>query len=351
MPSDKEFFETNPMLKQINKYVNKETNEELRDKLENKPILTFNELMSLPTQEDNFLIENLLWERQVVILLAREKVGKSILSKHMACCLSSGKPFLDTFHVKRPVRVLYIQLEGDMYETNDRLKRMQMGVDINPNNFFFMFKARMFLNIEEEMQNLCIEIDLMDVRPEVIFIDPLYTAIKGSISKDDVASALIGNLRLMQSRYRCAMILSHHNHKPIRSKDGWLIDEGDDAIMGSSYLKNFANHVILLTEDKKTKLRTMSCTTQRNGEVFKDIKLEMIQPEPLMFKLYHRGAMMSDNELMKKILIYGKEFNCEIMAQMTGLAEGTIQNKFTELKISGLITRGKRGFWKVKEVK
>jgi len=347
MPSDKDFFENNAILKQINNQIQTETTEEARDRLEKKNILTFNELMSLPTQENNYLIENLLWERQVVILLAREKVGKSVLSKHMACSLSSGEPFLNTFHVKRPLRVLYIQLEGDMYETNDRLKRMKMGVKVNPDNFFFMFKPRIYLDIEVEMMRLCAEIDEMDVRPDVIFIDPLYTAIKGSISKDDVASSLIGNLRLMQQRYRCSMMLVHHAHKPIRHKEGFFIDEGDDAIMGSSYLKNFANHVILLTKDKHG-VRTMGCTTQRNGDVFKDIKLEMIQPEPLMFKLYHKGATIGEDDLMKRLLMYGGEFNCDIISQMTNMSEGSVRNRFTELKQKGLIVPTKRGFYKVK---
>ena len=55
------------------------------------------ELFELNDDPDNYLIEGLLWEHEHIMILAKEKVGKSILSLQMACALSCGESFLGEY--------------------------------------------------------------------------------------------------------------------------------------------------------------------------------------------------------------------------------------------------------------
>jgi len=127
-------------------YIEGEDGKIFEDKHEHtlsKAILNGHELISLPAEDNNYIIDKLLWENQIIVLMAEQKAGKSLLSLQMACALSCGEAFLDEFEVNKETRILYIQAEGDRYETINRLKNMtgKGGINWNPDNFYHMFPA------------------------------------------------------------------------------------------------------------------------------------------------------------------------------------------------------------------
>lgn len=79
-------------------------------------------------------------------------------------------------------------------------------------------------------------------------------------------------------------MLVHHTHKQKFGNDGKQLDEGDEALFGSKFLKAWADHTMLFVYDKKTEMRSLSCNTQRSGDIIKQCNLRLIEPDPLYFE-------------------------------------------------------------------
>lgn len=244
--------------------------------------VTWDDMMNLPHEENNYLIDKFLWEGQVAMILAKEKVGKSILSKQMICSLTSGEALFDEYDVARKCNICYLQLEGDRGETKTRFKSMTQVIPVGKERFFWRFYDKLHLDTVADTERLLTELRSLNTQIDVIFIDPVYMACSGSLSHDEPVRNMIGNIRKVQEEFNCAVILVHHEHRPNKDQNGKFIDEGDNAIMGSFAFKAFVSHVIRVTVDKSG-LRKLTCDTQRNGGVETGVNL-VLHENPLMFK-------------------------------------------------------------------
>ena len=240
----------------------------------------------LPRRE--WMIENLLKERDCLLWVGQEKSGKTVLNFQAAlCCLTTGHPFLDHFNIPKPRKVTYILLEGDLEESMDRVKRLAKSIDIDPTRFVFMFLPRLMLhqrNGEFGLQNIIAKIQKFDCH-DVVVIDPLYRAFSGSLVRDEVTREVCANLDEMKDALNCALIVIHHTHKKKFDIKGNVVREGDDATFGSVWFKAWASQIVLQTYDQQTGLRAFYCTTQRSGEIIKECNLRLVQPDPLYFEI------------------------------------------------------------------
>lgn len=242
------------------------------------------EFLALKLPKRNFLINSIIREKDSIILVGDEKAGKSILTKQIICSLTSKHPFLDRYEVSKCCKVTYIQLEGELEDTQDRLRRMIKVLDFDPELFHIMFFPPLELHIKESMTKLK---DLIQKKhnPDVVIIDPLYFAFSGSLSDDEVVRKFIGNMRILKEELNCALIIVHHTHKMrFNFKSGEVLQEGDNAIFGSKFLKAYPDHTLLLVYDKKREVRILTCGTQRSGDIIKNSMLRLIQPSPLYFE-------------------------------------------------------------------
>lgn len=249
-------------------------------------IFSGTELMNLPPDPDNYLVESMLWEQQCVMLLAKEKVGKSIFAVQMACALSCGRPFLDHYEVSEPMQVLYIQTESTREETTERLRSMvqEGGVSWNPDNFHLLHTEALALDTEHGLSTLIGLINTKSLRPKVIFLDPLYMSMQGSLNEELSARHMCGNIRRLIAAYNCAVVVPHHEHRPRYMKDSSEpMDEGDNAVMGSFVWKSFVSHVLHLRK-KTDGLRALTCTTQRSDRVIKDMDM-VLSSNPLHYHI------------------------------------------------------------------
>ena len=76
------------------------------------------------------------------MLIAKEKIGKSILAMQMGCNISSGTPFLDLFDVPYAMPVWYFAAEGKDRDMKQRLFNMSKAVTVNKDNFFVEFRSK-----------------------------------------------------------------------------------------------------------------------------------------------------------------------------------------------------------------
>lgn len=266
-------------------------------------IFTGSELMTLRDDPDNYLIEGLLWERNTVFILAREKVGKSILSLQMACALSCGESFLGEYEIPEPMPILYIQTESTQHETIQRLKAMtgENGVNWDPENFNLLAIHSLALDKDSGFDELIATIEMKKLTPKVIFIDPLYMSMEGSLMDDLAARNASRNIRRLGEMFSAAIVVDHHEHRPRRDNKGKNIEEGDGAIMGSFVWKAFPNHIIHLRM-RPDNMRTLSCSTQRSARVIDNMILEMVQPTPLLYKIHGTADHMPYVDTVMKFL-------------------------------------------------
>ena len=232
----------------------------------------------------SFLIDKFIKEKDSVIVVGEEKSGKSILIFQLITALTSQHPFLDVYPVAKPCKVTYVQLEGELQDSQDRFNRMIGSADFEPTLFHMLFSPPLQLQTLLGITKLIEDIELVH-KPDVIIIDPIYFAMTGSLSDDETVRQFVGNIRILKDHFQCTIILVHHCHKIKTDQKGRVLTEGDNAIFGSVFFKAWADHTFLLRYDKPSETRHLTCDTQRAGDIIKDLKLKLIQPNPLYFEV------------------------------------------------------------------
>lgn len=303
-------------------------------------LYTGEDLLNLPPNTHTPLIENLLWEKDVVILAGKEKSGKSVFAQQMAFALSCGEPFLSEYKSKQ-ISTIYIQLEGKLGQTQDRVNDMIEAVAWNKKNFNLIFYPGLEINTPEGLDEVIKMIDEAIVnsmpRPQLIIIDPLYMCIRGDLCNQVDASNTCKALRLIADKYDCALILVHHQHKAIRNmKTKAVIDEGDDSLFGSFIWKAFPDHIFMFKKVRKGH-NELTCDTQRSSEVMEKLELNYIgRPAghkglyPLMYEL--RGDVAPYIQCVEANLSKEIEFTADEIAIKTKLSYSTIMKAFRALK-------------------
>ena len=230
------------------------------------------------------LIENILYERDSVILAGKAKTGKSILLFNLICSLTSGEPFLDRFETRRKCKVLYMQLEGSLGDSQDRFQRMLRALSFDETNFFIKFSPPLSLNDGDNVHKFIHEVETRMQTMDVLIIDPIYFAMRGSLSDDEAVRGFVGQLRIIQDHFKCAIILTHHFKKCRKDKEGNIMPTDDDDVFGSVFFQAWITHQFLFETDRSSKARTLQCNTQRSGKIVERLSLKLVEPDPLYFE-------------------------------------------------------------------
>lgn len=256
------------------------------------------ELMSAKFKKRDWLVENILRERDTMLFVGDEKAGKSLVIQQLVCCLTSQHAFFDKYKVSKPCRISYIQLEGEIEDTQDRFKRLSSTIDFNPEMFQLLFYPPISFGNTDEYIKLGNDI-ISHHRPDIVVIDPLYCAMEGSLNDDVAVRQFLGAVRIFKNTLNCGIIIVHHTHKMRLDRDGKHISEGDEATFGSKFLKAYPDHTMLLAYNKKTEERIMSCSTQRAGDIEKNLVLKL-QQDPLYF--YETEEIITKEDALHALL-------------------------------------------------
>ncbi len=259
------------------------------------------ELLEAKFTKRKWLIEHIIRERDTVLFVGEEKAGKSLFIQQMICSLTTKHPFLDKYEVAQPCRITYVQLEGEIEDTQDIFKRLSESVDFAPELFQILYLPAMTLEVKETSMQLYRDI-VAHHQPDVLIIDPLYQAMKGSLSDDVPVRAFLANMRDLKNSLNCAIIIVHHTHKIRLNRDGGVIGEGDDAAFGSKFLKAYPDYTMLLAHNKRDGTRVLSCATQRGGDIEKHLKLNLVQPYPLYFEEFKVGDLPTHEKSIRELL-------------------------------------------------
>lgn len=242
------------------------------------------DLLNLPEQRYKTLIDRVLYEGDHTMIIGVEGIGKSILTLQMACCLSCGDDFMDSFEVPSPVSTLYVQTEGQLATTQERLRRMCLGISVNLQMFHVHYMPGMELDHTQGLLRFTRAIDdgieAGMTKPRVIFIDPVYSAMKGDLSDNQAVRAFIHNIRVVADTYDCAIVLIHHERKGKRDYRGQIVQEaGREVVLGSATFNAAIDTGFRLQGVTNMRLTRWK---DRNDRCTPEIELSRID-NPLMF--------------------------------------------------------------------
>ena len=290
------------------------------------------------------IVDGYLWERDVVMLLGSEKSGKSILALQMAMNISMGTPFLDKYIcLKRPV--IYLQTEGKKDETPVRMEKMMRKLEADKTIFYRLYKK--FLPIDVLEYGLSLEKKFDEIKENikggVLFIDCLYTTMVGDINENKDIRRFLACMSAILEKYGLTCIVVHHERKE-QFFEGHVLEVGDKGSYGSVFLRANVDHIIFL-DKKKDQTRTLTCDTQRSGQVSERETLVLVEPSPLFFHISN-GRTGSEETVYQNLV--RQEMTRGQLMEITKKSESTIHKAISKLLGDDLIdikgeVDGKRG--------
>lgn len=235
------------------------------------------------------VVDGLIWERDTTILLAKEKVGKSILGQYLALHLIAGEDFLGEMEIKNKCNVIYCQAEGKLAQTKQNFERMlKIITNAETDRLLLLYYPSIAMNVEHEYQQVRKQImawNPPEAKNTVFIGDSLYMMMRGDMKDDEASKGFIENMRKLGEEFQLTYLIMHHAHRDVRDqKSGNIIDEGDNAIFGSFVWKAFPDHILLLRRIREKHLK-LTCDTQRTGGVLPELDMMLVEPEPLFFAL------------------------------------------------------------------
>lgn len=229
------------------------------------------------------IIEEFLYERDVVMMLGSEKSGKSLIAMQMGMEISTGGKLFDKYQCTQK-KVLYLQTEGKKDETVDRMLNMAQVIKVDSNFFVRSYKKFCPLNVPEYLSALELLFEEKQMYDGVFILDCLYMAMVGDLNDNEDVRDFISALSYLLEKFRLTCIFVHHS-KRSEYIDGKEIKKGDKSSYGSVFLRANIDHILFLDMCGKTKVRTLSCDTQRSGKIAEPESLILIEPSPLHFKI------------------------------------------------------------------
>jgi hypothetical protein len=197
-----------------------------------------------------FAVEQLM-PSGLCILAAAPKMGKSLLSLLLGCCVADGKDFLG-FPTNRG-DVLYLDLESRDWRVKNRIERIWPA------------RAPESLYITHNALNL--DVGLLDQtkawlnkteQPRLIIVDTLGR-VRGRPNRNGNAyqfdTAELAEIKRIADDYKITVLLVHHLNK--NSKQG---ADPYERISGTMGISGAADHIYLLTGERDRPEKTLSAS-------------------------------------------------------------------------------------------
>lgn len=177
--------------------------------------IDFLDIVQRVIPEENWVVPGLLASGERLLLTAAEGWGKSTLIRQMAACIAAGlHPF--TFRAQEPRRVLVFDAENPQSVNTVEWGRLHESLDnLGANG---RMPERGVLEIEErgpcdllDPKQAASLYDLVEtIRPNVIFIGPLYQLFEGNANDEEPAKKLARVLDRARMICGSAMVVEAH---------------------------------------------------------------------------------------------------------------------------------------------
>jgi len=200
-----------------------------------------------PPEQTSFVVADMLPVGGVSMVGAKPKVGKSVLARNLAMCVSRGEPFLD--RACQQGTVLLLALEEKRSEVIEHFR--DMGAS---NERVHLHTGAAPASSKEGLAALAVLI--MMYQPVLVIVDPVFKLVRVKDSSDyaELTRELEPIIELAR-RTNVHIALTHHLGKMQR--------EGGDDVLGSTAIFGAVDTLVLMRR-RKDNVRTLE-TIQRYG--------------------------------------------------------------------------------------
>lgn len=285
--------------------------------------LPIDEFLKTGQQSVEWLVSELIPRGGLVILAARPKVGKSILSLNLALGLRRGS-FLG--RDCRPAKTLIIQLEDMPPLIRERFNKM------GPENGIFVRAGLSWCDRDLSELNDFIVKNKIDL----VIIDQLIFAV-GSADENDASK--MGNFfkRLRGISFKAdTTILVIHHHRKTRGNNG-------DAIRGSSAIFGAVDIALELARENETSPTATLSGTSRFGAI--EPVVLTLDEETLTW--HSQGSAQGfkqtkrERDILKALEDHNQEMDCPALESALGLKASNFMPALKRLVKNGLVTERK----------
>lgn len=198
----------------------------------------------------DFIVENFMKSNGLYCLVARPKVGKSLLALQLANSIATGTNFLG-FRTS-PSPVLYISTEMNFSQILDRIDKMKL--EFTDDNF--RLKEQEINERKLNLMDLQLEFQefASDLNGRFVIID-MFSGIDLNNGYDlnnyqDMGQYVIPKFRELCKRYNFTILLIHHLNKNNKSLGSTAIDGSVDGIITLKRDQNLKDKILLSYESR-----------------------------------------------------------------------------------------------------
>lgn len=243
----------------------------------------------------NWTLEGLLAEGGLGLITAHPGVGKTQLALAMGAHLALGHDrFLKWNNVGGHKKVLFLSLEMSKAPLNLFLRVIAQGYDdartLNKNFLVAPFGVPLPLDTKEGQAFLNNLLD--EFMPDVVVIDSFQAVISKEMTDELSVKAFFHYLQSVREKYRCAMVIIHHNRKTPNEKGATKAPELSD-VYGSTFIAAEVDFVLSLRKPDKENdsLITVDMLKNRLGRAI--APFDVYRDEHLGFSIEFENLMQN----------------------------------------------------------
>lgn len=178
-------------------------------------IISAADILARQLPPEDWYIDRIIPTEGFVFLVGTESTGKSYQTLSLAESLTTGKPWLDVFEVKKQTKVLFIDKENTMRRTQKRLR----GLKIEPNEKMFWLEYPQFFDLTDpesddgfsEFAKIAVQ-KVKDEGIGTIVIDSFADIMTGNENAASDTQEFFDDMR--QLFPGITIIVLHHENKP-----------------------------------------------------------------------------------------------------------------------------------------
>lgn len=202
--------------------------------------LTPNELLAWKPPFQEYIITNdILLDQGTLGIYGAEGAWKSMLAIDMMYRIATGRPWFGFDTVASPV--YYFQSEIPQRPLQKRSLKYQLGNQVATDNCWLA--TDLYEKVDKGWGATLMERELDRTHPKVLIIDPLYNSTTTKLVDDYEVGLLLDRFNQWRKKYKCAIILIHHNRQEEHS-EGESYHYGTEEWFGSSRFKRWLDTMI-----------------------------------------------------------------------------------------------------------
>lgn len=183
------------------------------------------------SSEPCFMVKPLFYECQFFIMVAEEKVGKSMFALDISLMTASGESIDNRLSATKPYKTLYIDTENPVNEVNRRIQKMRANYrnqDLIDQNLMFLFAKNLpnDFNLLKKEHQIFIEDEIKRIDAKFVVFDNLGgLASPGSDKSETKWGVLSKWFKHCTSRGITVLLVHHFNKSGVYRGTGKITDD------------------------------------------------------------------------------------------------------------------------------